>query len=180
MDKVNSTLGMISTWLKHKDLQLAPQKTEAALLIGRKKVRKEVKFEIEGVEVVPKKNIKYLGVLIDRGLTFGDHIRHIADKVAKTTTALARLMPRVGGPSESKRRVLSSVANSIILYAAPVWSIGLVHQKYIKILESAQRKLAIRICRAYRTISFGDSVLLARLTPVKLLVDERIRKIGGQ
>lgn len=42
----------------------------------------------------------------------------------KTIGALARRMPNIDDPKQSncKRKILGSVINSIIVYAAPVWS----------------------------------------------------------
>lgn len=34
--------------------------------------------------------------------------------------ALAKLMPNIGGPKASKRKLLTSVANSVVTYAAPI------------------------------------------------------------
>jgi len=60
-------------------------------------------------------------VILDKRLTFAAHVDAVAKKAARTTEALARLMPNIGGPSEWKRKLLSSVVDSQFLYAAPVW-----------------------------------------------------------
>lgn len=48
------------------------------------------------------------------------HLKRVVEKASRATNALKGLMPRTDGPTESKRRVLASVAQSIILYVAPV------------------------------------------------------------
>lgn len=43
-------------------------------------------------------------------------------RAGKSAVTVVRLMPNIGGPSTAKRRLLASVAESRLLYAAPVWS----------------------------------------------------------
>ncbi|XP_017782597.1 PREDICTED: serine protease inhibitor dipetalogastin-like [Nicrophorus vespilloides] len=67
----------IQNWMSERGLTLAPEKTEAVLLIGRRKA-KPLKYSISGTEITPKKVIKYLGVFIDSSLTYAEHIRAVA------------------------------------------------------------------------------------------------------
>ena len=66
--------------------------------------------------------VRYLGVWIDSRLTFGEHIRRTMERATRVAEALSRLMPNVGGSREAKRRLLASVANSIVFYGAEVWA----------------------------------------------------------
>ncbi|XP_074036343.1 uncharacterized protein [Leptinotarsa decemlineata] len=120
MNQANRALLRVSRWMKSKRLQLALQKTEAVLLTRKRKL-KTIKFDVEGIIISPSKSIKYLGVWIDTKLTFTDHVNKSILKAEKTVNALSNLMPNVGGPKASKRRLLSSVVHSQILYGAPCW-----------------------------------------------------------
>lgn len=57
------------------------------MMVGRKKYA-EVIFNMERQTVKPKKAIKYLGVYIDRGLTFTEHVRQAYPKSGKSQRAL--------------------------------------------------------------------------------------------
>ena len=72
-----------------------------------------------------KKRIKYLGVQMDRRLSFGEHLQIATAKAFQCRAALIRLMPKIGGPKEAKRRLVASVVNSKLFYAAPVWTSAL-------------------------------------------------------
>lgn len=62
------------------------------------------------------------------------------------------------------------VVKSIALYGAPVWYNNLRGRKGGKVLlPRAQGKLAIRMIRGYRTISFRAALTLAGMTPLDLL-----------
>ena len=63
----------------------------------------ELVFEQDHKKIVPEPVVKYLGINLDRGLSFGRHVDHI--KV----------------PKAKKRKVLYSTVQSIILYGAPIW-----------------------------------------------------------
>lgn len=106
MVKVNDALIVISRWMSSRELKLAPEKTEALLPIGRKK-HGQVEFMLEGETIYPKGNLKYLGMILDRRMCFGEHVAHIANRASEAATALCRLMPRIGGSSEAKRRTLA-------------------------------------------------------------------------
>ncbi|XP_017777207.1 PREDICTED: uncharacterized protein LOC108563129 [Nicrophorus vespilloides] len=108
-----------------------------------------------------------LGVSIDGSLTYAEHIR-----AAETTTAVSRLIYNKGGPKSSKRRLLGVVAQSIMLYAAPIWEQAITVLRYRKALETVQRRGAIRICNAYRIISRDAVQVIAGVSPIKLLVLE--------
>lgn len=74
-------------------------------------------------------------------------------------------MPRIGGVPENKSRILGGVAESIILYVAPAWTYCLKYRKYRDVLLKEQRKVLIRITRAYRTVSNEALAVIAGITP---------------
>ena len=66
-------------------------------------------------EIEWKKNIKYLGVQLDRMLSFGEHLQIANAKAIQCGAALTRLMPNIGRPREAKRRLVASGVNSKLL-----------------------------------------------------------------
>ena len=89
------------------------------MLVGRKKYG-PLKVLCNGIEIHPKPFVKYLGVIFDEKLTFKEHILQVTCKAERTLNALTGLMPKIGGATECKRRILASVMDSIMLYATPV------------------------------------------------------------
>jgi len=65
-------------------------------------------------------------------------------------SALTRLMPNVGGPSAEERKLLSTVVQSQLLYASPIWFSALRHKKYEykAKLSSPQKMMALRVACA--------------------------------
>lgn len=171
----NRTLNDIDRWMTDKGLQIVPTKTKA-IIITNKKVLPNLNIHIRGHEIPVVKEARYLGVTFDSRLSFTSHIKNAANSTRGTIAALSRLMPNVGGPSANKRRLLMSIANSRLLYAAPIWAGST--REYNKCRETilgAQRTAATRIIRAYKTVSREAALALADTPPANLLAIEEAR-----
>lgn len=175
---VNRGLQRVAKGMKRLHLELAPEKTEAVLLTRRRKIR-PILFEVQGTTFGPTKAVKYLGVWLDTKMTFAEHVNQAIIKAEKTIKALSNLMPNIGGPRASKRKILSSVAHSQILYGAPVWYKVAENKKLVQKLISLQRKMVLRICSAYRTVSSEGACVIAGIPPIELQILERRERYIG-
>jgi hypothetical protein len=82
-------------------------------------------------------------------------------------------MPSEGGPSSEKRKILASVAESIILYGSVIWEPALKIKKYSDLLTRCQRKVVLRVISAYKTVSTATLLVIAGTPPIDLLARER-------
>ncbi|XP_015376936.1 PREDICTED: uncharacterized protein LOC107171222 [Diuraphis noxia] len=99
----------------------------------------------------------------------------------KAATALGRLMPNIGGPSQSKRSLLSSVIHSRLLYGATIWSDRVTSiKKCTNLLQQTQRCAALRVARCYRTVSDMASLVLARMPPAQLVTVGRKKRADAK
>ena len=120
-----------------------------------------------------KKRIKYLGVQLDRRLSFGEHLPIATAKAIQCGAAQTRLMPNIGGSREAKRRLVASMVNSNLLYAASIWTSALNNHAILKELFSAQKGVVMRIVSAYRTVSTSAVLVLASVPPIDFLAEGR-------
>ena len=177
----NKALQMIERVLKELDLELAAHKTEAVLLTGRRRIVDPPHIMVGGKSVVLSRSIRYLGVYFDTSRKYTDHIRRVVQKTAATTSALSRIMPNVGGPRQCKRKLLTSVTMSQMMYGAEVWAPTLGLRRYFNMLTRVQRRAALRVICGYRTISADAAGVLAGMPPVDLLAGERrSRRISAE
>ena len=172
-NKINTALTGVREWLIGKKLELAPEKTEVVLLSGRRNL-KCITVNVGGTEVSSKENIKYLGIHFDKDLKMVEHVRQNVQRASEVASRLCQIMPNVGGPRPSKRRVICGAVTSILMYGAPIWRRALRHKKYVDMMARVQRKLALRICSSYRTVSLEAIQVLAGVVPLELLVEERV------
>lgn len=61
----NFSMYQVGYWIQTMKLQLAAQKTEAVILKGTKgaKIREQIKFNVENLQIAPSKSIKYLAYI---------------------------------------------------------------------------------------------------------------------
>ena len=170
--RINDSLWRTKRWLDSRGLKMAPEKTEALLVTDRRSFQYP-KIALGEHEIEWKKSTKHLGVQLDRRLSCGEQLQIATAKAIQCGAALTRLMPNICGPREAKRRLVASVINSKLLYAALIWTSALNNHAILKKLFSAQRGVVMRIISAYRTVSTSAGLVLASVPPIDLLAEER-------
>jgi len=139
---VNPTLDDIVVWMTTNGPKLAPEKAECVVLTKKRSFRPHNLY-IQGHQIQVKRAIiRYLGVHLDTRLSFVEHATTAALGARKAASAIGRLMPNVGGPTQTKRQLLISVVHSLVLYGAAVWSDQVL--SYQKSRESCCRRRGAR------------------------------------
>lgn len=155
-------------------LSVATHKTEIAIFHGRRKPYRYPTIRVGEDYIEAKTTLKYLGIIFDSRLTFGDHFKYVAAKASKVVSALGRLMPNLKGPSEAKRRLYAGTVMSVLTYGSPVWHdamepvTSLARNRQAPMLR-VQRFLALRVISAYRTVSLDAALILSRIPPIYIL-----------
>jgi hypothetical protein len=60
-------------------------------------------------------------------------------------------------------------------YGAPVWEGAFKKQRLLQKRQSTQRLINIKIAKAFRTLSYEASFVLAGVYPIRLAIEEKIR-----
>lgn len=122
-------------------IKINAQKTEQ-VIFSRKftNTRIMTPLKISGAEVKPQATIKYLGVNMDKRLTYQVHLKEL---LKKGYTACRLLYPLLKNNSHlsqnNKKLIYTSIIRPIITYAAPVW--GGISKTAIKPLQVFQNKM---------------------------------------
>ncbi|XP_055588799.1 uncharacterized protein LOC129741117 [Uranotaenia lowii] len=90
-------------------------------------------------EMLSKRAIKYLGVVIDDRLSFTTHVDYVCKRAAMATAALTRMMSNSSAIRSINRSILSSVTTSILQYGVAAWRQALGRQCNLQRLTSVQR-----------------------------------------
>ena len=159
--RINESLWSEKRWMDSRGLKMAPEKTDALPVTDRRSFQYP-RIALREHEVEWKTSIKYLGVQLDRRLSFGEHLQIATAKAIQCEAKLA-----------GKRRLEASVALSKLLYAAPVWTNALQNHAIQRKLFSVQRSVALKIVSVYRTVSTSAVLVLASVPPIDLLTEER-------
>lgn len=178
INNTNWALQAVSKAIEEKGLELATEKTEAVILYGGRRL-KTVKLQVGNCEIETKAQLTYLGVAFEYNCDMKQHVVACTTKAEKAVLALSRLMPNIGGPIGRNRRILSNVAQSILLYAAPAWSRALKWRKYQTLVSNVQRRMALRICSGFRTMSTDAALVLAGIPPIDIEINLRCQRYLG-
>lgn len=153
-------------------LRISENKTNIMLFGGRSKDLPTVR--IGGSNIVVKRHMKYLGVIIDHKWNFINHFKYVMDKAGRVTRALERIMPNVKGPGQNKRRLYAEVILSVLLYASPLWFAELSKSRPKRAgFNRILRRMCVRVICAYRTTSTDAALILADIPPLHLMAEAR-------
>ncbi|XP_044591405.1 uncharacterized protein LOC123269637 [Cotesia glomerata] len=111
--------------------------------------------------------------MLNARLNFKQQVEHVTAKAPIVRTSLARLMPNVGGPKQSRRLLLSSVVTSVLTYGESIWTDTLETQESWRKADPIHRQSALRVASAFRTISEEVVCAIAGTLPLRVLKEER-------
>ena len=94
-------------------LKLATEKTELVIIM-RRHIPNTVEMQILTEKFHTQPYIKYLGLKLDCRLNFTALLQHLAPKASQATACLSSLKANIGGPTQSKRRLLMSTTQAVL------------------------------------------------------------------
>ena len=116
---IDSEINKISTWLKTNTLSVNPTKTKAMIFHSPNKLINKPIVHLNDTEIEFVEKFNFLGVIIDKNLTFKPHINAVSKKVSKLTGILNRLKRFL------PYRILITLYHSLILphfmYGILIW-----------------------------------------------------------
>ncbi|GBO99077.1 hypothetical protein EVAR_421_1 [Eumeta japonica] len=111
--------------------------------------------------------------MLDARLNFKLKSRTCGAKTSAVVTSLARLMPNVGGPKQTRRLLLSSVVTSVLTYGISIWADSLDTQESLSKAGPVYRRSALRVASAFRTISEEAVCVISGTLTLRVLTEER-------
>ena len=122
MQRVAEDLESIASWCCANHLLLNPDKTKLVIFGTRQLVSKlpDVTVPFLGQQLYPVSSVKDLGVILDSGLTFNNHISSLSSSLLLSLCQISRIHHLLS------KEVLYIMINSIVLsklfYCSVVWS----------------------------------------------------------
>jgi hypothetical protein len=153
------------SWASAHKLEYAPEKTTAIFVpaksgqvrlgqTGRTLVRKNPKLRMGQRRIHISESVKYLGVIIDRGLLWIEHTRYVADKVMAAAHKVRGVAGKTWGTDpRTLREIYNGAIRPILLYGAGVWGERSSDPRIQRYLRTTQRSFLLGITKAYRTTS---------------------------
>jgi len=138
-----------------------------AMIITRKRRRDKFNIFLNNRSLEQVDVMKYLGIHFESRLLFYKHIEQVAEKSRALTYMLNRTTKLHWGLGhKSLKTVYEGAIVTLMTYGAPVWEGAITKHKQLQKLQSAQKLINIKIAKAYTTISFEASCVIAGVPPI--------------
>ena len=91
-NSANNELALLNKWFTSNKLTLNKEKTNYVIFQKRNHPFNQQTYElkIQDHKIQEKQSVKYLGVIIEKNLSFKEHVNHIGKKLRKNIPALLR------------------------------------------------------------------------------------------
>ncbi|GFX47004.1 RNA-directed DNA polymerase from mobile element jockey [Trichonephila clavipes] len=151
-------------------IALNSSKTEAVFFSKRKP---PPEITLQNQRIPWSQHTKYLGVIVDKNLTFRQHITYIRDKFKNTTRKLYSLICRKSKLNRhNKLLIYTLIMKPLLTYASPVW--GHAAKTNINLLETAQNLIIRQICNAHWYMRNKDLRIACNIPTIR----QTIRKLA--
>lgn len=155
-DSVNTLATYFESW----KLRLNPTKTEATYFTRRRAERAFPRqaIHINGLEIKWSDSAKYLGVFLDRSLTFKRHIDHVVEKYGKCIKMLYSLLNRSSQLHErNKLLIFKMILRPSMTYASPAWgNCALSHVRRLQVAQNRCLKMCLNLPFDYPTTDLHE------------------------
>lgn len=160
---MNRELEKVDAWLCANKLSLNINKTSFMIHGNRSKATNSI-LSIRNVNLTRVNQAKFLGVIVDDGLKFKDHIAYICGKISKSSGIMRRLSGVV--PSHVLKKIYLALVYPYLVYAVESW--GSSSKTMLGKLGKIQNR-CVKLINVQSTDSFTDIYKTLRLLPFPLV-----------
>lgn len=175
INTLNACSTQLLTYFQTWKIQLNSNKTQATYFTRRKcaKLLPTETVTIQSQHIPWSDSVKYLGVILDKTLTFKSHTNYSTERALKYIKVLFPLICRRSKlNTKNKILIYKSIFRSILLYAGPVW----IHcaKTHINSIQLVQNKILKIILK--KSVTFSTE-LLHREANIELIINQ-LRKLN--
>jgi len=134
------TVNTIETWCKANGLNISALKTKTVMFTRKNKWTPPKPLKVGGIEIELSSSVKFLGVTLDKKLTFKNHINNITKKATASLMQCKRAVgPTWGLSPQTCNWMYRTAIRPILSYSSVIWINALKNQSNTKKLEKVQR-----------------------------------------
>ncbi|GBP11128.1 Retrovirus-related Pol polyprotein from type-1 retrotransposable element R1 4 [Eumeta japonica] len=163
-------LDVTSEWCQEKELTINPNKTTLVPFTRRRNVHiGELKLGTVGIE--QSEEMKYLGVILDRTLTWNKHLSYVTNKALRMAYACQRLYGKTWG-LRPKMMAWSyrTIIVPMVTYGSIVWWPKVDQAKTQLTLNKINRNVCLGVTGALKTCPTAAMEVLTGCTPLHICV----------
>lgn len=138
IQRAQKDLDLLAEWFKYNLLTINITKTSYVVFAAKNKILKENQhLYINGETIERKYQEKYLGLILDSGLTWKAHIDYIKPKITSLTGALRNVVHLL--PKPIRINIYNALVKPHLEYLIEVWGTAAITN--IKLLQVSQNKV---------------------------------------
>ena len=149
-------LNLLDEYFLEYGLKVNVDKCQATLFTRKLKIIPP-KITLSNRELVWTRQTKYLGVTLDKNLSFRPHIKNINSKAVGRMKSIIPLLLHRAITEKSKLLIYTSIVRPIITYASPAWStLPRTGYRKLQILQNRALRLITKLPRYTRITQLHD------------------------
>ena len=119
---LNYDLKCVSEWLRSNRLSLNVSKTKLLFFRSKNKTLPlNISIKIQGKRITPSSHVKYLGIFVDKYLSWNCHVKELSNKLSRANGIISKLQHYA--PKSAVLSVYYALFYSHMTYASLVWSL---------------------------------------------------------
>ena len=143
-NKMNEDLALVKKWLNEHRLTLNITKSKFVMVGGKQQLKhfQDLTLKIEEDELSRESSCKYIGIIINEDMGWGDHIASLLQKVAKRMGLLKRISHLI--PGAQRLTLVSTMIIPLLNYGDTIWgdrrnkclmkTLRVLHNKFAKLI----------------------------------------------
>ena len=171
VQKYRAYTDTIGNWCNEYKMETAPEKCEAVMFSnwsGDTATIRRPQLTINNRQICYKEHVKLLGIVLDKGLAFNQHIKKVSVEAKRRINQLKTLSSTEWGCNTRVMRLLYvGYIRSVLEYGSDIWGNLISHSNLMK-LEAIQNTGATLISGCVRTNNITSLLLEADLIPLSI------------
>ena len=165
-----------SRWARRAGVSFCPNKT-AVLFFSRSNFKPTKQLYLNGVPLPWLQQTKYLGITIDRNLSFQPHIENKLAQAKKKLMILRQVFDQAWGPQPKITRwAYTGIVRPAITYGSIAFATKLTTQISIDKLKKVQRLALIQIAKVRPSTPTSALEIIYNVPPLDLFIKETAQK----
>ena len=166
--KLQATINKLTDWGARCGLSFNPSKTVIVHFTRRKKQPPE-EIQVNGVPIPYSDTAKYLGVTLDKGLYWRQHIQDKLQKAKSLTLMTLNAVRNNFGPKPRLMKwAYTGVVRPMVSYAAMIWGHEIHTKKVRKLMDAIDRKALLSIAQVKPSTPTEGLRVIYDLLPLSL------------
>ena len=173
---LEADLAILCKYFHKWHLKISVSKTVCSIYhLANRFAKRELHIMMNGKKLKFEPLPVYLGVTLDRSLTFGPHLKNVANKISKRVNLIRKLAGTDWGASFTTLRTsVLALVYSAAEYAAPVWS----HSCHTKVVDTILNDAMRLISGTLKPTPTVMLPVLSGIPPAAIRRDQQVLKLA--